>query len=57
MVGSAILQPGESTVLDIPLHMGMHLGMGGPHVFAIDIKSNDPINPIKTVTWMFDITE
>lgn len=57
MVGSTTLQPGESTALDIPLHMGMHLGMGGPHEFAIDIKSNDPVSPIKTVIWKFDITE
>lgn len=57
MVGSTILQPGESTILDIPLHMGMHVGMGGQHDFAIDIKSNDPVSPTKTVSWKFLIAE
>jgi len=44
-------------VLALPLLMGMHSGMGGLHVFAIDILSNDPGAPAKTVRWMFDVVE
>jgi len=29
--------------------------MGGPHTFEIDIRSNDPIEPVKTVRWVFDV--
>lgn len=57
MVGPTTLQPGESVTLDIPLHMGMHVGMGGKHEFAIDIKSNDPVDPVKTVKWEFFIAD
>ena len=53
MVGSTILQPGEITTLELPLPMGMHEGMGGPHVFAVDIHSNDLVEPVKTVRWYF----
>lgn len=53
MVGTTTLQPNESTVLELPLFMGMHRGMGGPHVLAVDIRSNDPIQPVKTVRWRF----
>ena len=55
VVGSTTLQPGEGTVLEVPLYMGMHVGMGGPHQFAFDIRSNDPIEPVKTVRWAFDV--
>ena len=37
--------------------MGMHKGMGGPHVFAIDVRSNDPAQPVKTLRWRFDARE
>lgn len=33
--------------------MGMHQGMEGDHVFAVDIRSNDPVEPVKTVRWRF----
>ena len=55
MVGSTTLQPGESTVLELPLFMGMHEGMGGPHLFGVDIHSNDPETPSKTVRWFFQV--
>ncbi len=35
--------------------MGMHEGMGGAHVFAVDIRSNDPATPVKTVRWFFTV--
>lgn len=53
MVGSTTLQPGESTSLELPLFMGMHLGMSEGHVFAVDIRSNDPVEPVKTLRWSF----
>ena len=57
MVGSTTLQPGESTELRVPLFMGMHFGMGGPHLFAIDIRSNDPVEPVKTLLWRFTVDD
>ncbi|MDO8750608.1 MAG: hypothetical protein Q7K03_05640 [Dehalococcoidia bacterium] len=33
--------------------MGMHLGMAEEHVFAVDIRSNDPVEPVKTLRWSF----
>lgn len=53
MVGSTTLQPGESTALELPIFMGMHLGMAEEHVFAVDIRSNDPVEPVKTLRWSF----
>ncbi len=35
----------------------MHKGMGGPHVFAIDVRSNDPTQPVKTLRWRFNARE
>ena len=57
MVGSTTLEPGEATVLELLLFMGMHRGMGGPHVFAVDIRSNDPEEPVKTLRWRFDVSD
>ncbi len=55
VVGSTTLQPGEATTLSLPLLMGMHEGMGGPHVFAVDIRSNDPVTPVQTLRWRFTV--
>lgn len=49
------MQPGQETTLSLPLFMGMHEGMGGPHQFAIDIASNDPAVPMRTVVWRFNV--
>ena len=49
----ALVDPGESTILALPLLMGMHTGMPGVHVFAVDIRTNDPRQPVKTVRWRF----
>ncbi len=57
MVSSTTLQPGESATLTLPALMGMHQGMGGPHAFAVDIRSNDPAGPVKTVRWRFTIED
>ncbi|MBI4307675.1 MAG: hypothetical protein HY684_02600 [Chloroflexi bacterium] len=57
MVGTTTLQPGNRTVLEVPMFMGMHQGMGGPHVFAMDIRSNDPVEPVKTVRWRFIVVD
>lgn len=57
VVGTTTLQPGKSTVLEVPMFMGMHQGMGGPHIFAIDIRSNDPVEPVKTVRWRFTVMD
>ncbi len=40
-------------MLELPLFMGMHQGMGGPHVLAVDVRSNDPVEPVKTLRWRF----
>ena len=55
MVRVTTLQPGEETVLELPVYMGMHAGMGGPHMFAVDIRSDDPVEPVKTIRWSFDV--
>jgi hypothetical protein len=40
--------------MELRLYMGMHKGMGGQHQFAVDIRSNDPSAPLKTVVWRFN---
>ncbi|MBF8267418.1 MAG: hypothetical protein HW388_926 [Dehalococcoidia bacterium] len=44
-------------MLAMPLLMGMHQGMGGPHLFAVDVRSNDPLEPVKTLRWRFTVVE
>ena len=55
VVGSTTLKPGEKTVLEMASLMGMHEGMGGPHVFAVDVATNDPATPVKTLRWRFNV--
>lgn len=38
-MGSTTLAPGETTSLDVSIHMGK--GMGGMHLFEITVPSND----------------
>ncbi len=35
------MQPGEET--EVSTEFTMHEGMGGPHLFAIHVQSNDPV--------------
>ena len=51
------MQPGGETALELSQLMGMHKGRGGPHVFAVDIKTNDPDEPVKTVRWRFAVKD
>jgi hypothetical protein len=55
VVGTTTLQPGQEAKLELRLYMGMHQGMGGQHQFAVDIRSNDPLVPLKTVVWRFNV--
>ena len=57
MVGTTTLQPGQETKLELRLYAGMHQGMGGQHQFAVDIRSNDPLAPLKTVVWRFNVVD
>lgn len=57
VVGATTLYPGGKTTLELPMQMGMHKGMGGPHLFAIDIVTNDPVEPVKTVYWRFLVAD
>jgi hypothetical protein len=41
VVGSTTLQPGEET--EVSTEFTMHEGMGGPHLFAIHIQTNDAV--------------
>ena len=41
-VGSTVVKPGESTSFVFPF--AMHPGMGGPHHFVVQMKTNDPKN-------------
>jgi hypothetical protein len=43
VVGSTTLQPGQDT--EVSTDFTMHEGMGGPHLFAIHITTNDPLEP------------
>lgn len=37
------------------MSMGMHASMNGPHTFAIEISSNDPVEPTRTLIWRFNV--
>lgn len=41
VVGSATLAPGQET--EVSTEFTMHEGMGGPHLFAIHVRSNDAV--------------
>ncbi|GAB4480720.1 MAG: hypothetical protein OHK0031_02070 [Anaerolineales bacterium] len=43
-IGSMVLKPGESTVVESSIFM-MHAGMDGPHNFGVHLISNDPAAP------------
>ena len=57
VVSSTTLQPDKRTVLTMPLLMGMHQGMGGVHLLAVDVRSNDSLEPVQTLRWRFDVTD
>ena len=42
-------------MLELPLFMGMHQGMGGPHRFAVDVQTNDPAAPVTTLRGRFTV--
>ncbi|MBI4338249.1 MAG: hypothetical protein HY683_10530 [Chloroflexi bacterium] len=44
-------------MLEMPLFMGMHQGMDSEHVFAVDVRSDDPTEPVKTLRWRFRAKE
>lgn len=41
VVGSTTLAPGQET--EVSTEFTMHEGMGGPHLFAIHVKTDDPM--------------
>jgi hypothetical protein len=41
------LKPGQSTTVSAAFTM--HEGMGGPHLFLVKIKSNDGLEPERTL--------
>ncbi len=47
-IGAMSLRPGESTT--ISMEFFMHDFMGGMHKFSLHIFTNDPVQPVKTVT-------
>lgn len=46
-MGSTTINPGETTTLNVSMHMGK--GMGGPHTFEITVNSNDPAPAVNKV--------
>ena len=46
-MGSTMILPGEQTV--VVVRSVMHQGMDGPHLFQIDVRTNDPVEPVQTV--------
>lgn len=47
-IDSMSLRPGQQT--EIKLRFMMHDGMDGQHEFRISLRTNDPLEPIKTLT-------
>jgi hypothetical protein len=47
-VGSMAIKPGEST--NISMEYFMHDAMGGMHNFNLILMTNDPVDPVKTVS-------
>src|SRR5689334_10104270 len=45
MLSSSVIQPGQEALLS--MSFVMHDGMGGKHRFLIDLKTNDPTQPLK----------
>jgi len=43
VVGSTTIKPGEKS--KISFESVMHQGMGGPHLFEITVRCNDPVEP------------
>lgn len=48
VLSASTLNPGEEAT--ITLTFSMHEGMGGPHHFNIDLRTNDPLEPLKQLT-------
>lgn len=48
VVGSTTLRPGQET--EIWTQFTMHPGMGGPHLFRIPLRTNDPVEPERSLT-------
>ena len=46
-VGATSLAPGQATQLS--MQFMMHAGMGGPHLFRVHVKTNDPTQPDRTL--------
>jgi hypothetical protein len=47
VIGSMILQPGQSTLLS--MQFMMHGDMGGQHVFKVIVPTNDPEQPVREI--------
>jgi hypothetical protein len=47
VVGARTLQPGQTT--ELALEFMMHEGMGGPHLFRVHVKTNDPDRPDRSL--------
>lgn len=47
VVGTTTLQPNQTTTVTV--EFTMHEGMGGPHLFDLPIRTNDPTQPEKHV--------
>ncbi len=42
------MKPNSATPVGVAF--SMHEGMGGPHTFVIDLRTNDPVEPVKKLT-------
>lgn len=45
VVGSTTIEPGQKTTLSFDTHMME--GMGGPHLFEVNLSTSDPVEPLQ----------
>jgi hypothetical protein len=51
-VSSTVIDPGEEALINV--YTMMHKGMDGPHLFEIQIATNDPVTPVYTTYFRAD---
>jgi len=52
-VSSTTIEPGQDVSVILPLAMGMHSGMDGPHLFRIDVPVRNANGESGTVQLYF----
>lgn len=53
-MSSATIEPGQDVSVVLPLAMGMHAGMAGPHLFRINVPVRNANGESGTVLLYFE---